>query len=68
VYFQLFVRTAGRMGRSPHVESVKNHSLSYAFPGQAPVELIADYDQNFWMQGNPEYNLDGDAPVPIHEG
>jgi hypothetical protein len=69
VYFQVFVRDAGRnAGRNPHVESITIHSFSYAFPGQAPVELIIDYDGNFWMQGSPEYNPDGDAPVPVHEG
>ncbi|MEJ2535362.1 MAG: hypothetical protein P8008_07885 [Gammaproteobacteria bacterium] len=68
VYFQVFVRQVGRAGRNPHVESIAIHSFSYAFPGQEPVELITDYDRNFWMQGSPEYNPDGDAPVPIHEG
>jgi hypothetical protein len=67
VYFQVFVRQEGRMGRNPHVESITIHSFSYAFPGQAPVELITDYGQNFWMQGSPEYNPGGGAPVPVHE-
>ena len=67
VYFEVFVRKVGRMGRNPHVESITIHSFSYAFPGQAPVQLIADYDQNFWQQGSPKYNPDGDEPVPVHE-
>ena len=68
VYFQVFVREAGRTaGKNPHVESITIHSFSYAFPGQAPVELMTDYDRSFWMQGSPEYNPDGDAPVPVHE-
>ena len=68
VYFQVFVRQVGRMGKNPHVESITIHSFSYAFPGQEPVELIADYPENFWMQGSPDDNPDSDAPVPVHEG
>jgi hypothetical protein len=68
VYFQVFVRQVGKSGRNPHVESITIHSFSYAFPGQEPVELIADYAENFWMQGSPDYNPDRDAPVPVHEG
>ena len=67
VYFQVFVRQVGKAGRNPHVESIMIHSFSYAFPGQEPVELISDYDQNFWMQGSPEYNPTGDPPVPVDE-
>jgi hypothetical protein len=67
VLFEVFIRKVGSMGRNPHVESITIHSFSYAFPGQAPVKLIADYDQNFWQQGSPKYNPDGDAPVPVHE-
>ncbi len=66
VYFQVFVRDAKKKsGRNSHVESITIHSFSYAFPGQEPVELISDFDGNFWMQGSPEYNPDGDAPVPV---
>ena len=68
VFFQVFVREVGKAGRNPHIESIMVHSFSYAFPGQDSVELIADYPQNFWMQGSPEYNPDGSDPVPIHEG
>ncbi len=68
VYFQVFVRQVGKAGRNPHVESITIHSFSYAFPGQEPVELVTDYTENFWMQGSPVYNPDGDAPVPAHEG
>ena len=67
VYFEVFVREVGRMGRNPHVESITIHSFSYAFPGQAPVQLIADYDHNFWQQGSPKYNPDGNEPVLVHE-
>ncbi len=68
VYFQVFVRQAGgKAGRNPHVDTITIHAFSYEFPGQAPVELITDYDQNFWMQGDPKYNPDGAAPVPVHD-
>ena len=43
------------------------HSFSYEFPGQEPVVLMTNYDQNFWMQGSPEYNPDLEPPVPVDE-
>ncbi len=68
VYFQVFVREVGKNGPNSHVDSIMIHSFSYAFPSQAPVELIAGYDRNFWMQDSPKYNPGGSNPVPIHEG
>lgn len=67
VYFQVFVRQVGRSGPNPYVESITIHAFSYEFPGQEPVPLISDYDQNFWMQGSPKYNPRGGAPVPVNE-
>jgi hypothetical protein len=68
VYFQVFVREKGKeAGRNPNIESIKIRSFSYHFPGQKPIELIADYDDNFWMQGQPNYNPGGSEPIPFNE-
>jgi len=66
VYFQVFVREAGtEAGPNPHIDSITIHSFSYQFPGQAPVELVADFQGNFWAQGDPEDNPDGVGPVQV---
>jgi len=68
VYLQVFVREKGKeAGRNPNIESIKIRSFSYYFPGQEPTELIADYDDNFWMQGQPNYNPGGSEPIPFNE-
>jgi hypothetical protein len=68
VYFQVFVRDAEKKsGKNPHVESIRIHSFTYEFPGQPPVQLIADYEHNFWMQGSPQYDPHDHAPVPFNE-
>lgn len=69
IYFQVFVRDAeAKAGPNPHVQSVRIHSFTYALPGQPPVQLITDYDQNFWMQDQPQYNPSGAVPVPCLPG
>jgi hypothetical protein len=68
VYFQVFVREKGEeAGPNPNIESIKIRSFSYRFPSQGPTELIADYDDNFWMQGQPNYDPGGSEPVPFNE-
>lgn len=68
VYFQVFVRDKIRKaGKNPHVDSITIHSFSYHFPGQAPVELMSNYEDYFWMQGMPEDNPGGDPPVPYDD-
>ena len=68
VYFQVFVREKGKeAGPNPNIESIKIRSFSYHFPGQEPRELIVDYDGNFWMQGQPNYNPGGSEPIPFYE-
>lgn len=68
VYFQVFVREKGKeAGRNPNIESIKIRSFSYRFPSMEPTELIADYDDNFWMQGQPNYNPGGSEPIPFDE-
>ena len=68
VYFQVFVREKGKeAGRNPNIESIKIRSFSYHFPSQEPIALITDYDDNFWMQGQQEYNPDGSEPIPFND-
>ena len=68
VYFQVFIREAGKeAGPNPHVESIEIHSFSYQFPDQDPVELISDFEGNFWMQGDPQDNPEGVGAVPFGE-
>ena len=68
VYFQVFVREKGKeAGRNPNIEAIKIRSFSYHFPSQEPTELLADYDDNFWMQGQPKYDPVGSEPIPFNE-
>jgi len=68
VYLQVFVRDKSvGAGPNPHIESIHIESFSYRFPGQAPVVLLEDYDDNFWMQGNPRYESETSPPVPFNE-
>jgi hypothetical protein len=69
VYFQVFVRPAGKKaGPNPHIESIRIHSFSYQLPGQDPVEILSDFDGYFWMQGDASLNQGESAPVPCREG
>ena len=68
VYFQVFVREKGKeAGPNPNIESIVIRSFSYYFPGREPTELLADYEGNFWMQGQPNYDPVGAAPIPFNE-
>ncbi len=56
-FFQVFIRDGKKKtGNNPHVDSIRIHSFSYRIDDQSEVELLANYDSNFWMQGNPKYN------------
>lgn len=69
VYFQVFVRDAEKQaGPNPHVESIRIRSFAYRRPGLEPVQLISDYDEAFWMQGQPQYNPNKTEPVPCLPG
>ncbi len=69
LYFQVFVRDADRRsGPNPNIDSIRIESFSYRFPGQDPVELMADYDDYFWMQGSPRYDRSDSMPVRWGEG
>lgn len=69
VYFQVFVRDAQeKVGPNPHVDSILIKSFSYQLAGRAPVVLIENYDQEFWMQDNPNYNKRQPVPVPWVKG
>lgn len=65
LYFQVFIRNKDQAGRNPHVESIRIHSFSYRFGNQPETVLITDYDNNFWMQGQPNYNEDYADTQPV---
>lgn len=68
VYFQVFVRDAAKKsGPNPHVESIRIHSFTYRVGGGLPTELLTDYAENFWMQGDPTYDNRELAPIPFYD-
>lgn len=69
VFFQVFVRDSRKkVGQNTHVESIRIHSFSYRIDNEAPVVLIADYGDYFWMQDQPNYNKGERKPVPWVSG
>lgn len=69
VYFQVFVKDADiQSGRNVHAQSVRIRSFNYQRPGEPEVQLISDYESNFWMQDQPTYNLKKSSPVPCEVG
>lgn len=65
VYLQVFVRDAERgSGPNRHIGAITIHSFRIERPGLAPVELISDFDDYFWMQDNPQDAPARPAPVP----
>ncbi len=69
VYFQVYVRDAKtRAGPNPNIQSIKINSFSYQVPGRAPVVLIENYDDYFWMQDNSGDNNAQTTPVPWVQG
>lgn len=69
VHFQLFVRDIDtKAGRNENIESVRIHSLTYQLAGQAPVELLSDYESNFWAQGQQQGEEETLPPVPCNPG
>lgn len=69
VFFQVFVRDGQKKtGQNVHVESIRIHSFSYQFDNEAPVELMTQYDDYFWMQDQPNHNKGERKPVPLVSG
>lgn len=67
VFFQVFIKDKEKdFGQNEHVEDIVIHSLSYQFPGQAPVQLLENYGENFWQQNHPDNTLQVPA-VPYDE-
>lgn len=68
VFFQVFVREAGRTaGRNPHIESVTIHSFAYRFGNGPRTELLRDYEDGFWMQGDDRHNtMAPDVPALLY--
>lgn len=69
LYLQVHIRDSNKqIGPNPHVESINIHSFSYRV-GDGPVTvLLSDYENNFWMQGNPRYEKRDLPPVPYVPG
>jgi hypothetical protein len=66
LYFQVFIRDINKKsGKNHNVESIRIHSFSYRIGNNPSTELISDYDANFWMQSQPEYNPNVKDTVPI---
>ncbi|MEM6785577.1 MAG: hypothetical protein AAF624_17795, partial [Bacteroidota bacterium] len=53
----------------PHIDSIRIHAFTYGFGDGPRTELLANYEDAFWMQGNTRYNTTGTtAPaVSYHE-
>lgn len=69
IYFQVFIREAGtRAGANPHLRSILIRSFTYQLAGRPAVQLIADYDQNFWAQDQAGSRRDKSEPVPCLPG
>ncbi|TXH72457.1 MAG: hypothetical protein E6Q88_06245 [Lysobacteraceae bacterium] len=65
IFFQVYVKDPNQeAGPNPNVSSIRIESFSYRQDGRPPVVLIKDYDANFWMQDNPNYNTGARTPVP----
>ncbi len=67
IYFQVFIKDKEKYGPNPHIETIHIDTFSYQFPGQEPVELLSNYENNFWMQGNPRYDTENLPPIPFDE-
>ncbi|NVJ61118.1 MAG: hypothetical protein HWE27_12055 [Gammaproteobacteria bacterium] len=68
VYFQVFVREAGKKaGKNPNINTITIRSFSYRFPADDFTELLKDYSNNFWMQGNSQYNSSISSPIPYDD-
>lgn len=65
LYFQVFIRNKGQAGKNPHVESIRIHKFSYRFGNQPETVLITGYDDNFWMQGQPDYDENHAETQPV---
>jgi hypothetical protein len=63
--FQVHIRGAKKkQGPDDQVNSVKIRSFAYQLDDGPKIELLTDYPNNFWMQGNPRYQKDNLPPVP----
>ncbi len=65
VYFQLFIRDLNKkFGPNPNIESVTIHSFSYQLPNGPKIEILTEYNGNFWMQGNSNYESRKTSAIP----
>ena len=69
VYFQVFICDKKQnCGPNPHIESILIKSFSYSLDGQPRRQLLSNYSDNFWMQGNPRYEKQELSPIPYRRG
>ena len=67
LYFQVFIRDAKKKtGPNPHVQSITIHAFSYQMGDEPPTVMLSEYQDNFWMQGNPRYDQRGIPPILYH--
>ena len=67
LYFQINIKDKSKnMGPNPHVKSIKIHSFTYQLGDGPRTELLTDYDYNFWMQGNRNYDKSRLPPIPYY--
>ena len=65
LYLQVFIRDAKKKtGPNPHVQSITIHAFSYQIRDEPTTVLLSEYQDNFWMQGNPQYDPRGLPPIP----
>jgi hypothetical protein len=67
VYFQVFIKDRERYGPNHHIDSIHIESFSYHFPADEPTVLFSNYEDNFWMQGSPQYESEHLPPIPWNE-
>ena len=66
LYFQVFIRDINKKaGKNPNVESIQIHSFSYRIGNNPSTVLISDFNSNFWMQNQTQYNPDAKDTSPI---
>ena len=65
VYLQIHVRDAkAKLGPNANIKNITIHSFACQLNDGKWVTLIEDYDQGFWMQGNPNYDKSDFKPLP----
>ena len=65
LYFQVFIRDKiKKYGSNPNIESIQIHTFSYKLDDQESVELISEFNSNFWKQ--EQQGRDSFPPILFH--